>query len=292
MLILISDAFDKGLPAKLARFGEVTDDTSRLPDADVVLVRSKTKCTKEYMDGAPKLKLIIRGGVGLDNVDREYAKAKGIVVKNTPAASSIAVAELAMAFMAAIPARLIEGHMTMVNGQWAKKELKRTELFGKTLGLVGAGRIASEVAKRAKAFGMTVIAYDPYLKESDYARLVPLDELLAKADFISLHTPLTDETKGMINAASIATMKDGVIIINTGRGKCIVEPDLAAALRDGKVRAYGTDVWFSDPPPADCPLLTAPNVFMTPHIGAETKENLLRIGVEVEKIIESFAGTA
>lgn len=292
MLILISDAFDKSLPGKLARFGEVTDDTSRLPEADVVLVRSKTKCTKEYMDGAPALKLIIRGGVGLDNVDREYAKTKGIMVKNTPAASSIAVAELAMAFMVSIPARLIEGHMTMLNGQWAKKELKRTELFGKTLGLIGAGRIASEVAKRAKAFGMNVIAHDPYLRESDYAKLVPMDELLASADFISLHTPLTDETKGMINAATIAKMKDGVIIINTGRGKCIVEPDLAAALRDGKVRAYGTDVWYSDPPPADCPLLTAPNVFMTPHIGAETKENLLRIGAEVEKIIEAFAASA
>lgn len=292
MLILISDAFDKGLPGKLARFGEVTDDHSRLPDADVVLVRSKTKCTKEYIDGAPKLKLIIRGGVGLDNVDREYAKTKGIIVKNTPAASSIAVAELAMALMAAIVARVIEGHMTMLNGQWAKKELKRTELYGKTLGLVGAGRIASEVAKRAKAFGMTVIAYDPYLKESDYARLVPMDELLAGADFISLHTPLTDETKGMINAAAIAKMKDGVIIINTGRGKCINEPELAAALREGKVRAYGTDVWFSDPPPAECPLLTAPNVFMTPHIGAETKENLLRIGAEVENIIGAFAASA
>jgi D-3-phosphoglycerate dehydrogenase len=139
---------------------------------------------------------------------------------------------------------------------------------------------------------MTVIAFDPYLKESDYARLVPMDELLGKADFISIHTPLTDETKGMINAAAIAKMKDGVIIINTGRGKCVVENDLAAALREGKVRAYGTDVWFSDPPPADCPLLTAPNVFMTPHIGAETKENLLRIGVEVERIIEGFAASA
>ncbi len=292
MLILISDAFDKSLPAKLARFGEVTEDHARLPEADIVLVRSKTKCTKEYIDGAPKLKLIIRGGVGLDNVDREYAKAQGIVVKNTPAASSVAVAELAMAFMLAIPARLIEGHMTMLNGQWAKKELKRTELFGKTLGLIGAGRIATEVAKRAKAFGMTVLAYDPYVTESEHARLVPLDDLLAQADFISLHTPLTEETKGMINAATIAKMKDGVIIINTGRGKCVVEEDLAAALRQGKVRAYGTDVWYSDPPPADCPLLTAPNVFMTPHIGAETKENLLRIGEEVERIIESFVATS
>lgn len=291
MLILISDAFDKTLPGKLARFGEVTDDTSRLPEADIVLVRSKTKCTKEYIDSAPRLKLIIRGGVGLDNVDREYAKSKGILVKNTPAASSIAVAELAMAFLVSIPARLIEGHMTMLNGQWAKKELKRTELYGKTLGLMGAGRIATQVALRAAAFGMTILAYDPYVKEWPHGQLVGLDELLARADFISLHMPLTEETKGIINASTIAKMKDGVIIVNTGRGKCVVEEDLAAALRTGKVRAYGTDVWYSDPPAPDCPLLTAPNVFMTPHIGAETKENMLRIGDEVERIIEEFVST-
>jgi D-3-phosphoglycerate dehydrogenase len=288
MRILISDAFDPSLPDKLARFGAVTDDTDQLPEADVVLVRSKTKCTKEYIDGAPSLKLIIRGGVGIDNIDVEYAKSKNIQVNNTPAASSIAVGELAMALIAAIPNRVLEGHMTMSQGRWAKKELKRSELYGKTLGLIGAGRIAMEVAKRAEAFGMEVIAYDPYLTSIDYGTLVSLDELLSRADIISLHTPLTDETREMVNEALIAKMKDGVIIVNTGRGKVIHEPDLAKALREGKVRAYGTDVWYSDPPPEDCPLLTAPNVFMTPHIGAQSKENLLRIGDEVERIIDEF----
>ena len=172
MKILISDAFDASLADKLSRFGEVTDDKSQLPDADVVLVRSKTKCTKEYIDGAPNLKLIIRGGVGIDNIDTDYAKTKGIQVNNTPAASSIAVGELAMSLIAAIPNRVLEGHLTMTQGRWAKKELKRTELYGKTLGLIGAGRIAMEVAKRAQAFGMEVIAYDPYLTTSEYATLV------------------------------------------------------------------------------------------------------------------------
>lgn len=288
MKILISDAFDKSLPQKLARFGEVTDDKSQLPESNVVLVRSKTKCTKEYIDGAPNLKLIIRGGVGIDNIDVEYAKSKGIQVNNTPAASSIAVGELAMAMIAAIPNRIIEGHTTMLQGRWAKKELKRSELYGKTLGLIGAGRIAMEVAKRAKAFGMEVIAYDPYLTEVDHATLMPLGEMLGKADIISLHTPVTPETKGMMNAEMISNMKDGVIIVNTARGKIVNEQDLVVALREGKVRAYGTDVWFSDPPPEDCPLLTAPNVFMTPHIGAQSKENLLRIGDEVEHIIGEF----
>lgn len=288
MKILISDAFDPSLADKLARFGEVTDDKSQLPDANVVLVRSKTKCTKEYIDGAPNLKLIIRGGVGIDNIDVEYAKSKGIQVNNTPNASSIAVGELAMALIAAIPNRILEGHLTMTQGRWEKKALKRDELYGKTLGLIGAGRIAMEAAKRAQAFGMEVIAHDPYLTSAEYATLVSMDELLSRADIISLHTPITDETKGMINTELIARMKDGVIIVNTGRGKVINEPDLAKALREGKVRAYGTDVWFSDPPPEDCPLLTAPNVFMTPHIGAQSKQNLLRIGDEVERIIGEF----
>jgi D-3-phosphoglycerate dehydrogenase len=136
---------------------------------------------------------------------------------------------------------------------------------------------------------MKVIAYDPFLKEHAIAELVPtLDALVAEADFISMHTPLTDETKGMINAGLIAKMKDGVVIVNTGRGKCINENGLTEALKGGKVRAYGTDVWYSDPPPADCPLLGAPNVFMAPHIGASTKENLGRIGDEVVAILTDF----
>lgn len=287
MLILISDAFDPSLPERLAELGEVTDDKSRLPEAEVVLIRSKTKCTKEYLDGAPKLKLIIRGGVGLDNVDRDYAKQKGITVTNTPEASSVAVAELAMALMLAAPNHVVRGHSGMAGGKWLKKELKRTELYKKTLGLVGIGRIGTEVARRARAFEMNVIAFDPYLKSHEIAQLKPLDEVLAQSDYLSLHTPLTDETKGMINADTIGKMKQGVIIVNTGRGKTIDEKAMVKALEQGHVACYATDVWPSDPPPEDCPITKAPNVLMTPHIGASSKENLLRIGdIVVRKIRE------
>ncbi len=290
MKILISDAFDPSLPDRLAKFGEVTDDKAQLPTCQVVLIRSKTKCTREYIDSAPALKMIIRGGVGLDNVDLEYAKEKGIKVFNTAAASSVAVAEIAFAHLLAIPNRLIEGHVTMKEGKWAKKELKRTELFRKTLGLIGIGRIGGEVAKRAQAFGMDVIAYDKYVTSTEHAKLVELDQLLAQADFISLHTPLTEETRGMINADLIGKMKDGVIIVNTGRGKVIDDADMVAALESGKVRAYGTDVWESDPPPESSPLLSAPNVFMTPHIGASSKENLLRIGDIIIELLDEHYG--
>ncbi len=288
MKILISDAFDPSLPDRLKKLGEVTEDKSQVPEADVVLIRSKTKCTREYIDGAPNLKLIIRGGVGLDNVDREYAKEKGITVHNTPAASSVAVAELAFAHMLAVPNRLIEGHNTMAEGKWEKKQLKRTELMGKTLGLIGIGRIATEVAKRALAFGMKVIAYDKYVDQSDMAEMKSFDEVLAQADYLSLHTPLTDETRGMINKDTIAKMKDGVVIVNTGRGKCAIEEDVVAALESGKIRTYANDVWYSDPPPPECPLLKAPNMQMTPHLGASSKENLLRIGDIIVDILENF----
>ena len=288
MKILIADAFDASLPKRLEKFGEVTTDMAELATAQILLIRSKTKVTKDMVDQAPKLKLVIRGGVGLDNVDREACKARGVEVMNTAAASSVSVAEMAMAFMVAIPARLIEAHMAMKEGKFPKNELKRTELFQKTLGLIGAGAIATEVAKRALGFGMKVIAYDPFLSNHPLADLKSLDEVLAQADVISIHTPLTDQTKGMFNKDLFAKMKDGVMIINTGRGKVVVEEDLAEALKAGKVRAYGTDVWFSDPPAPECPLLSAPNVFMAPHLGASSKENLLRIGDTVVEILSRF----
>ena len=288
MHILIADAFDAKLPERLAAFGTVSSDLATLPQAQVLLVRSKTKVDADLIAKAPNLKLVIRGGVGMDNVDKKLCADKGIKAINTPRASSVAVAEMAMAFMVAIPARLIEAHTSMKEGKFLKSELKRTELFKKTLGLIGAGNIATEVAKRAQAFGMEVIAFDPFLKEHPIARLVSLDELAAKADVISMHTPLTDDTKGMVNAAFLAKMKHGAILINTGRGKCVVDADLAAALQSGKLRAYGTDVWPSDPPPADCPLLGAPNVIMAPHLGANSKENLGRIGDEVVLILQDF----
>jgi D-3-phosphoglycerate dehydrogenase len=291
MLILISDAFAADLPGRLEKFGEVTDDKERLGEAEVVLIRSKTKATKEYIDNAPSLKMIIRGGVGLDNVDKEYAKKKGIIVDNTPEASSIAVAELAFALMLAIPNHIVAGCTSMRECKWLKKELKRTELYGKTLGLVGMGLIATEVARRARAFGMKVIAYRKSGKPSEHAEVKKtLKEVLQQADYISLHTPLTDDTKNMINKDTIAMMKDGAILINTGRGKCIVEQDVVEALKSGKLRGFGTDVWYSDPPEDKCPILAAPNVVMTPHIGASSDENLQRIGdIVVKKLAEYTA---
>jgi len=285
MKILIADAFDKSLPGRLAPFGPVSEDMATLGEAEVLLIRSKTKVTAELLEKAPNLKLVIRGGVGMDNVDKAACKAKGVAAMNTPEASSVAVAELAMALMIAIPNRLIEAHNGMKEGKFLKKEIKRTELFKKTLGLIGIGRIGSEVAKRAAAFEMTVVGCDPFVQSHPIAKMVSLDELLAKADYISFHTPLTDETKGMIDAAKIAKMKDGVILINTGRAKVLDENALAEALKSGKVAAYGTDVWPSDPPPPECPILSAPNVLMAPHIGASSKENLLRIGDCVVEIL-------
>ena len=285
MKILLSDSFDASLPGRLAQFGTVTDDKAALPDCDVVLIRSKTKATAEYIAGAPKLKIIIRGGVGLDNVDRDAAGARGIKVFNTPEASSVAVAELAFALLVAIPNKVIDGHMSMKEGKWLKSDLKRTELYQKTLGIIGVGRIGTEIALRAQGFGMTVLGADPEVKHHTLAEMTTLDDLCARSDFIAFSVPLNDATRGMINAALIAKMKTGVILVNTGRGKCVVEADLAAALESGKVAAYGTDVWESDPPPETSPLLKAKNVYMCPHIGASSKENLLRIGDQIVDIL-------
>ncbi|MCD6248918.1 MAG: hydroxyacid dehydrogenase [candidate division Zixibacteria bacterium] len=289
MLILISDAFDTALPDKLAKYGEVTDDRNRLAEAEVVLIRSKTKVMPEYIDSAPKLKLVIRGGVGLDNVDIPYANSKGIEVYNTADASSIAVAELAFALMISLPNHITRADSTMHDKNWAKKELKRTELKGKTLGILGMGRIGSALATRAKAFDMKVLGYDPFVYYSDLASMTPvLDDVLAQSDFISMHMPLTDQTKGMINKTTLAKCKDGAYIINTGRGKCVIEEDVTEALKSGKLAGYGNDVWYSDPPDWNTPLLGAPNCVLAPHIGASTKENMGRIGAIVDAIIGKY----
>jgi D-3-phosphoglycerate dehydrogenase len=287
MIILLADAFASDLPKRLSAFGEVVTDLARVADAEIIVVRSKTKVDAAMMDAAPKLKYIIRGGVGVDTIDVAYAKSKGILVDNTPEASSLAVAELAFALMLAMPNHLVAADVSMKGGKWLKKELERTELCGKTLGLVGIGRIAREVAVRAKAFGMKVVAYDKYVTSSDAATMMNLDGVFAAADYISLHTPLTDETRGMINASSIAKMKDGARLINTCRGQVVIEADVAAALASGKLAGYATDVYYKEPP-ADSPLLSAPNVIMTPHLGASTEENLLRLGDSIESRVAKY----
>lgn len=288
MLILICDAFDSSMPEKLARFGEVTSDTSRLAEATIALVRSKTKCTKEWIDQAPKLKVIIRGGVGTDNIDKAYAQEKGIIVRNTPKSSAIAVAELAFALMLSTPNHIVRYHEGMKSGQWLKKE-KRTELYGKTLCLFGIGHIAREVAIRAKAFGMKVVAYDKYVKTSPAAEMVATpQEAVKDADYISLHMPLTDETKGMIDEALLASCTKNPVVINTCRALVVNEGDMVKMLQSGKVAWYCTDVWPHDPPEADNPIISQDHVTLTPHVGANSVENLNRIGAETVEILEEL----
>jgi len=285
MLILISDAFDASLPGKLSKYGDVTDDKGRQGEANVVLIRSKTKVTKEYIDAAPNLKLVIRGGVGLDNVDLVYAKEKGVMVFNTAEASTVAVAELAFSLMIAITNHTVAAHTSMAEGKWIKKELKRTELMGKTLGILGIGRIGTALAMRADAFRMRVLAYDPFVFFSDFAEVRPtIEEVIQESDYVSLHMPLLDSTRGLINRDMLKLFKDGAYLVNTGRGKTVVEEDVVEALKSGKLAGYATDVWYSDPP-ENSPLIGTPNTLFAPHIGASTKENMLRIGEIVESLI-------
>ena len=290
MLILISDAFDASLESKLQAFGEVTTDKARAPEADVILVRDKTICDKAYIDAAKNCKLIIRGGVGIDNIDKAYAESKGIIVRNTPRASSIAVAELTFALMLSVPNHIEEYDLGMKNGQWLKN-IKRTELYGKTLGLLGIGNIASKVAERAKAFGMNVVAYDKYVTSSPVATLVPsVEDAVRDADYISIHMPLTDETRGMFNDKLFAIMTRKPVIINAARGLIVDAPAMVKALDDGQVSWYCADVYPNDPPAEDYPLLKAQHVTLTPHVGANSKENLLRIGEEIVATIKDLMG--
>jgi len=281
MLILISDAFDASLEGKLKAFGEVTTDKAKAAEADVILVRAKTICDKAYIDAAKNCKLIIRGGVGIDNIDKPYAESKGIIVKNTPKASAIAVAELTFALMLSAPNHICEYHNGMKNGQWLKT-IKRTELYGKKLGLLGIGNIASKVAERAKAFGMEVVAYDKYVSSSNVAKLVPtVEDAVLDADYISIHMPLTDETRDMFNSKLFAKMTKKPVIVNAARGAIVNAEDMVKALDEGLVSWYCADVYPNDPPAPDYPILKAEKVTLTPHVGANSVENLLRIGDEI-----------
>lgn len=257
-----------------------------LPNYDGCVVRSRTKIRQPLIDVCPNLKVIVRGGVGLDTIDAEYARSKGVTVMNTPKASSASVAELAIGFMFMLARNLYKATATMKDEKWEKKAFEGVELGGKILGLIGVGNIGREVAKRAAALGMTVLAYDPYVTEAEGVTLVTLDELLAQADYISLHLPKTKESAGMIGAAQFAKMKTGVRIVNCARGGIIDEQALYEALTGGKVAGAALDV-FAEEPPTDWKLLKLDNVIASPHIGAATKEAQGRVGAEVaEKLIE------
>ena len=297
MKILVCDKTEKEYIDQMRAAGltvDVRDDITPeelpnvLPGYDGMVVRSRTKVRQPLIDVCPNLKVIVRGGVGLDTIDHEYAKSKGISVMNTPQASSASVAELAIGYMLALARSIYKASSSMKSEKWEKKAFEGDEIGGKTLGLIGVGNIGREVAKRASALGMTVLAYDPYVKEAIEAQLVTLDEILAKSDYISLHLPKTKESAGMIGAEQFAKMKNGVRIVNCARGGIVDEAALYEALTSGKVAGAALDV-FAEEPPTDWKLLKLDNVIGSPHIGAATKEAQARVGAEVAEKLIAFA---
>jgi D-3-phosphoglycerate dehydrogenase len=259
-----------------------------LPAYDGMVVRSRTKVRKDLIDVCPDLKVIVRGGAGLDTIDHEYAKSKGIAVMNTPLANSASVAELTIGFMLMMARSLYQATASIKAEKWDKKSFNGDEIGGKTLGLIGVGNIGKEVAKRAAVMGMSVIAYDPYVKEIAGIQLVALDELLAQSDYISLHLPKTKESANMISTEQFGKMKKGVRIVNCARGGIIDDNALYEALVSGKVAGAALDV-FSEEPPTDWKLLKLDNVIGSPHIGASTKEAQGRVGAEVADKLIAFA---
>ena len=297
MKVLICDKTEKEYIEQMRAAGltvDVRDDITPeelptvLPAYDGMVVRSRTKVRQALIDVCPNLKVIVRGGAGLDTIDHEYAKSKGITVMNTPLANTASVAELAIGYMLMMARSLYQATATMKADKWEKKSFNGDEIGGKTLGLIGVGNIGQEVAIRATVMGMTVIAYDPYVKEIARIKLVTLDELLAQSDYISLHLPKTKESAGMIGAEQFAKMKKGVRIVNCARGGIVDENALYEALTNGTVAGAALDV-FSEEPPTDWKLLKLDNVIGSPHIGAATKEAQARVGAEVADKLIAFS---
>ncbi len=264
-------------------------------DVHAIAVRSETKITAEVLAAAPHLKVVGRAGVGVDNVDVEAATERGVIVMNTPSGNTVATAELTFTHILCGARPVPQAAASMRAGQWDRKSFSGLELFRKTLGIVGLGRIGSEVAKRAQAFGMRVLAYDPYLAPSRAKAMqvegATLDEVLSQADYITVHMPLTDDTRYMINEAAFGKMKKGVRIFNCARGGIIEEAALIAAVKAGKVGAAGLDVYEDEPLAADSELRKFPNVTLTPHLGASTAEAQDAVGVEIaEQIADVLNG--
>ncbi len=259
------------------------------PEVSGIIVRSDSQITKEVLENAPKLKAVGRAGVGVDNIDIASATDHGVVVMNTPGGNTIATAELTFTHMLCGARPVPQAAASMAAGRWDRKILGGSELLNKTLGVCGMGRIGAEVAKRAKVFGMDVIAYDPFLTgaraEAMGIEQVELETLFERSDYITVHMPLTDQTKYMIDEAAFAKMKDGVRIFNCARGGIIKESALLEALNSGKVAAAGLDVYESEPPADDHPLRSHPKVNLTPHLGASTQEAQESVGIEIAEAI-------
>jgi D-3-phosphoglycerate dehydrogenase len=276
--VLTFDKLPHGLEAALA-------------DADALVVRSAVQADDKLMEHAPKLRVIGRAGVGVDNIDAEAATRRGIVVMNTPGANAIAVAELTLGLMLALARKLPAANATMHAGKWEKKNLQGSELRGKTLGILGLGRVGLEVARRARAFGLEIVGSDPFVSAA-VARengifLLPLEELFAKADYLTLHVGLTPQTQGVINAKTLAAMKKGVRIVNCARGELIEDGALVAALQSGHVGGAALDV-FTIEPPKDSPYFGLDNVILTPHIAGSTAEAQEAVGIQIARQVREY----
>jgi len=264
-------------------------------DVEAIIVRSKPKVTRKVIEAAPRLKVIGRAGVGLDNIDLEAAKERGIKVVNSPGASSRSVAELAVALMFNVARKIAFADRKMREGQWVKKQCMGIELEGKTLGIVGFGRIGYQIAKIAKALGMNVLLYDPYPNEERAKEVggtfASLEDLLRESDVVTLHVPLVEQTYHLINEERLRLMKPTAILINAARGAVVDTGALVKALKEGWIAGAGLDVYEEEPLPKDHPLTKLDNVVLTPHIGASTEEAQMRAGVQVaEQIVEILKG--
>jgi D-3-phosphoglycerate dehydrogenase len=296
--ILIADGMDKealellravpGFEVTVNKGMNEADLVQTVPGFAAVVVRSASRITRPVIEAGKDLKVLVRAGIGLDNIDRDAAKEKGIAVANTPAATSITVAEHTFGLMLGAVRNHAKAVLSMKAHKWDKKTLEGTELYGKTLGIIGCGRIGIEVAKRALAFGMSVLVYDVVPVKTDVAvKQVPLEDLLSAADLITLHVP--KQAKPILGEAEFTKMKNGVIIVNVARGGVVDEKALLAALNSGKVRAAALDV-FDKEPPEDFSLVDHPNVIPIPHLGAAAVEGQQRAGLEVVRILKEKLG--
>ena len=298
MKVLVCDKIADNAVEAIKELGhEVTVKTDMSPEElletvpgyEVMIVRSATKVRENVIDKAENLKLVIRGGVGLDNIDVDYAKNKGVTVSNTPAASSVSVAELAFAHMLSLARHISPADKTMKQGKWNKKQYRGNEMTGKTLGIVGCGRIGREAARIAEGFRMNVIGYDPYVKECSepFISMKEYDSVLEEADFITLHLPFTEQTKHMFGKEQFAKMKKDAFFVSCARGGIVDEKALADALKNNEIKGAALDVYEKEPPEMS-ELFELDNFEASPHIGAQTFEAQDKVGDEIVKIIKNF----
>jgi D-3-phosphoglycerate dehydrogenase len=289
-LLKATEGIELYAPGKMTREQTI----EMLPQATAMIVRSDTKADADLLAHAQNLKVIVRAGVGVDNIDLNQCTEQGIVVMNAPDGNTVSTAEHTFAMMLALARHIPQADASMRAGKWDRKKFMGAQLSGKVLGIIGFGRVGRALAERASCFGMKEVAYDPFVPE-DVARhlglsIVPrVEDVFSQADIISLHCLVNNETRGMINAENIAKMKDGVMIINVARGQLINNADLAEALKSGKVAGAAVDVYDVEPPAADNPLLGLPNVIYTPHLGASTCEAQEAVGTQAaEEVINAL----